>query len=55
MKRCHKFDFDIVKIIDSENKEKMRKVVEAIHIRMHWPGLKRQGGYNLQPVYTELL
>ena len=24
----HKFDFDSVKIIDSENNEKMRKVVE---------------------------
>ena len=48
----HKFDSDNVNIIDSENNEKMRKIVEVIHIRMVQPGLNRQGG---SPVYTQLL
>ena len=43
----YKFDFDIVKIIDSKNNVKMRKVVEAIHIWMCKPGLNRKGGYDL--------
>ena len=46
-KLSHKFDFDSVKIIDSENNKKMRKVVQAIHIRNCRPSLSRQGG--LQP------
>ena len=31
----HKFDSDSMKIIDNENNEKIRKEVEAIHIRTH--------------------
>ena len=38
-KPSHKFDFDSVTITDSENNEKVRKVVEAIHIRTCRPGL----------------
>ena len=43
-----------MKIIDCENNEKMRTVVEAIHFRMGRPGLNRQGGYDLPPVYMQL-
>ena len=39
----YKFDFESVKVKYSENNEKMRKVVAAIHIRMHQPGRNRWG------------
>ena len=54
-KIAHKIDFGSVKIIDGANNEKMRTVVEAVHIRMSQPSLNRQGGDDLPPVYTQLL
>ena len=55
MKPGHKFDIDSVKIIDSENNEKMRKVVEAILIGTHQHGFNRQSGYDLLSIYAQLL
>ena len=47
-------DFDQVKVIDSEIKNKQRKVVEAFQMRKKKRMLKRQGGFNLLWIYMQL-
>ena len=50
----HQMDFDEVKVIDSEIKNKLRKVVEAFQMRKKKRMLNRQGGFDLLWIYMQL-
>ena len=53
--KTHKFEMDNVRIIGREDHFWKRKIKEAIEIKTHKPTLNRDSGYELAPIYDDLL
>ena len=51
----HEIDPENVRILSREDKFWTRKIREAVEIRCHKPNLNRDCGYELPPVYLNLL
>ena len=51
----HQIDWDNVKILGRENHWLKRKIKEAIHIRCKRPSLNRDQGWDLPPIFCNLL
>ena len=51
----HTFDWDHVKVVDTEPRRDRGKVTEVIHIRLRNADINQEQGYNLPPIYMPLL
>jgi hypothetical protein len=55
MNTGHKLAIDKHKVLARQDQYWLRKIHEAIEIKLRKPGLNRDAGYNLPPVYNGLL